>query len=53
MFVVSSEYRLAYPVWMLERIIATKTESSFFVMYDIACTLFNHLKVTVTYAYMS
>lgn len=41
-------YRLAYGVWMLERIITTsKTESCFYVMYDITCTLFSHLKVTV------
>lgn len=36
---------LGYAVWMLEKILEKYSGSEVFVMYDIACSLFKHLKV--------
>lgn len=37
--------RVAYAVWMLEKMVQKYSGSELFVMYDIACTLFKHLRV--------
>ena len=42
------DHRLAYAVWMLEKIIKANesTGNKLFVMYDIACSLHSHLNVS-------
>ncbi len=40
-------FRLAYGVFMLEKIMETRSSAKIFVMYDIACSLVAHLKVCI------
>ena len=48
-YIVSCRCRLAYAVWMLENIISKhlSSGSELYFMYDIACTLFRHLQVSI------
>ncbi len=39
-------YRLAYPVYLLEKLLQTKNGKHIMVLYDIACLLETHLRVS-------
>ncbi len=48
-YVILLLFRLGYAVWMLDKILQANRTSNYkiYVMYDIACSLYRHLNVSV------
>lgn len=42
-------YRLAYPVTLLEKLLATKNADHLMIMYDISCVLKKYMQVSSNY----